>query len=123
MLRYTDWGIKHITPLLVEMDEREERFVSGGACNVDGYLPALLPKYSQPQRPGEVEWNTANCRNKRIMNDRVGLSAAQNTKDFLLQTYRRNMGGGKFVLLKDASAPIFVNGRHWGGFRVDYKAS
>ena len=123
MLRYTDWAIKHITPLLVELDEREERFVSGGACNLDGYLPALLPKYSQPQRPGEVEWNTANCRNKRIMNDRVGLSAAQNTKDFLLQTYRRNMGGGKFVLLKDASAPIFVNGRHWGGFRVDYQAS
>jgi methyl-accepting chemotaxis protein len=46
---------------------------------------------------------------------------AANTKPFLLQTYRRNMGGGKFVLMKDLSAPIMVNGRHWGAFRVGYR--
>jgi methyl-accepting chemotaxis protein len=28
------------------------------------------------------------------------------------------MGGGNFVLMKDASAPIFVRGRHWGAFRM-----
>jgi methyl-accepting chemotaxis protein len=31
------------------------------------------------------------------------------------------MGGGKFVLMKDLSAPIIVNGRHWGAFRVGYR--
>jgi methyl-accepting chemotaxis protein len=35
-----------------------------------------------------------------------------------LQTYRRDMGGGQFVLMKDISAPITVNGRHWGGLRL-----
>jgi len=44
-----------------------------------------------------------------------------NTKPFLLQTYRRDMGGGKFVLMKDLSAPIFVNGRHWGAFRIGFR--
>jgi methyl-accepting chemotaxis protein len=39
----------------------------------------------------------------------------------LLQTYRRDMGGGQFVLMKDASAPVFVAGRHWGGVRVGYR--
>lgn len=58
----------------------------------------------------------------RILNDRVGLRASHNTEPFLLQTYRRDMEGGQFALLKDASAPIYVNGRHWGGFRIDYKA-
>jgi methyl-accepting chemotaxis protein len=24
--------------------------------------------------------------------------------------------------MKDASAPIIVKGRHWGGFRMGYKA-
>jgi methyl-accepting chemotaxis protein len=38
-----------------------------------------------------------------------------------LQTYRRNMGGGKFMLIKDLSAPIFVRGRHWGAFRIGFK--
>jgi methyl-accepting chemotaxis protein len=38
-----------------------------------------------------------------------------------VQTYRRDMGGGQFVLMKDASAPINVNGRHWGGFRMGYR--
>ena len=27
-----------------------------------------------------------------------------------------------FALMKDASAPIVIRGRHWGGFRMGYKA-
>jgi methyl-accepting chemotaxis protein len=40
---------------------------------------------------------------------------AQNRKTFLLLTYRRNMGGGKFVLMKDLSSPILVDARLLGG--------
>jgi methyl-accepting chemotaxis protein len=40
----------------------------------------------------------------------------------LLQTYRRDMGGGTFALMKDASAPINIAGRLWGGLRVCYRA-
>jgi len=49
------------------------------------------------------------------------LSAGRNTRRFLLQTYRRDMGGGRFVLMKDLSAPIYVQGRHWGGLRMGYQ--
>jgi methyl-accepting chemotaxis protein len=45
-----------------------------------------------------------------------------NTQPFLLQTYRRDLGGGKFTLMKDVSAPIMVQGRRWGGLRVCYRA-
>jgi methyl-accepting chemotaxis protein len=31
------------------------------------------------------------------------------------------MGGGKFVLMKDVSAPIVVHNRHWGGFCIGFK--
>jgi len=33
------------------------------------------------------------------------------------------MGGGVFALMRDASAPVTVRGRHWGGFRMGYKAT
>ncbi len=87
----------------------------------NGYLPVHNAKFSQPQRPGDVEWNTANSRNRRIFNDRTGLAAGRNKKPFLVQTYRRDMGGGNFVMMKDISAPVTVNGRHWGGVRLAVK--
>jgi len=55
-----------------------------------------------------------------MFSDRTGLAAGQNKEKFLLQTYRRDMGGGKFVMMKDLSAPITVQGRHWGGLRIGY---
>ncbi|MCO6186719.1 methyl-accepting chemotaxis protein [Rhizobium sp. L1K21] len=92
------------------------------ACvDENGYLPVHNAKFSQPQRPGDVEWNTANCRNRRIFDDRTGLAAGRNTDPFLVQTYRRDMGGGNFVMMKDISAPIFIKGRHWGGVRLAVK--
>jgi methyl-accepting chemotaxis protein len=33
------------------------------------------------------------------------------------------MGNGQFVLLKDASAPIRIRGRHWGSFRIGFRQS
>lgn len=39
----------------------------------------------------------------------------------MMQTYRRDMGSGSFVLMKDLSAPIRVRGRHWGGQRLAFK--
>jgi methyl-accepting chemotaxis protein len=86
----------------------------------NGYLPTHNRKFSKPQGADPV-WNAANCRNRRIFNDRTGLAAGRNTRRFLLQTYRRDMGGGNFVLMKDLSAPIFVRGRHWGGLRLGYR--
>lgn len=92
------------------------------AVDVNGYLPTHNRKFSQPQRPGDPTWNTANCRNRRIFADRVGLGAGRSTRPFYLQSYRRDMGGGTFALMKDVSAPIFVQGRHWGGLRLAYRA-
>ena len=72
----------------------------------------MLPstkRYSQPQR-GDLAWDTANSRYRRIFNDRTGLASARNQRPFLLQTYRRDMGGGRFVVMKEVAAPINVQG-------------
>ncbi|ACB33890.1 methyl-accepting chemotaxis sensory transducer [Leptothrix cholodnii SP-6] len=90
------------------------------ATDRNGYIATHNRKYCHPQR-GDLAWDTANSRYRRIFNDRTGLASARNQRPFLLQTYRRDMGGGQYVLLKEASAPIMVAGRHWGGLRFAYK--
>lgn len=91
------------------------------AVDINGYLPVHNNKYSLPQRPDDPVWNAANSRNRRIFDDRAGLMAARNTRPFLVQVYRRDLGGGQFVMMKEVDAPVFVKGRHWGGFRTSYK--
>ena len=98
-----------------------EKVVFCIAADRNGYIACHNQRYNLPQRQGELLWNTANCRNRRIFNDRTGLASARNQRPFLLQTYRRDMGGGKFVVLKEVAAPIVLNGRHWGGLRLAFK--
>ena len=91
------------------------------AVDRNGYVATHNRKYCNPQRPGDLAWNTANSRYRRIFNDRTGLASARNKRPFLLQTYRRDMGNGEFVLMKEATSPIVVNGRHWGGLRLAFQ--
>ncbi|MCF8466607.1 MAG: hypothetical protein K9G33_04340 [Sneathiella sp.] len=100
---------------------KNDNIVFCAAVDRNGYLPTHNVKFSHSQRPNDPEWNAANSRNRRVFDDRTGLAAGRNTKPFLLQTYRRDMGGGNFAMMKDLSAPIVVKGRHWGGFRIGYK--
>jgi methyl-accepting chemotaxis protein len=118
--RFTAFTDKYLPEVQEEILGRSEKIVFCAAVDTKGYLPTHIRKFSQPQGKDPV-WNAANCRNRRIFNDRVGLTAGQHTEPFLLQLYRRDMGGGKFVMMKDLSVPIYVQGTHWGGFRLAYK--
>lgn len=108
-----------LPPILEAALEFNPKVVFCVAIDRNGYLPTHNAKFSKPQGTDPV-WNNANCRNRRMFNDRVGLGAGQNTKPFLVQTYRRDMGGGKTVVMLDVSSPIKVKGRHWGGLRIAY---
>ena len=100
----------------------DSRVMFCAAVDVNGYLPTHNKKFAQPQRAGDPVWNAANARNRRIFNDRVGLASGASVADFLIQSYRRDMGGGVFAAMKNVSAPITVQGRHWGGLRLAYRA-
>ena len=99
----------------------DPKVVFCAAVDRNGYLPTHNAKFSKPQGRDAV-WNAANARNRRKFDDRTGLRAARSTKRFLLQTYRRDMGGGQFALMKDLAVPIAVQGRHWGVIRLAYRA-
>ena len=114
--RFTDRLLPSIQePVLGE----DPRIVFCAAIDRNGYLPTHNIKFSKRPGPDPV-WNSANCRNRRIFDDRVGLQAGRNEQPLLIQVYRRDMGGGNYVLMRDLSAPIRVQGRHWGGLRLAY---
>jgi len=118
-------ALQHLENVLPDIQEDILGASQGMAfcASVDrnGYLPVHNLVYSKPQKPDDPAFNAANSRNKRIFDDRAGLSAARNTRPFLIQSYARDMGGGNVVWMKEIDAPIIVQGRHWGGFRTAYK--
>jgi methyl-accepting chemotaxis protein len=120
--QYVDFTDRVLPSIQDPIQKSDPRIAFCVAWAKGGYLPTHNPNYRQPQGKDPV-WNNANCRNRRLFNDRAVKKVAANTKPFLLQTYRRDMGGGNFVLMKDVSSPIFIRGRHWGAFRMGFRQS
>ncbi|WP_202683318.1 methyl-accepting chemotaxis protein [Skermanella mucosa] len=119
--RFSDAADRLLVGFLDGVLELSDRIVFCNAIDRNGYFPTHNTKYRHPQRPGDTRWNAAHSRNRRMFNDRVGLAAGRSREPFLLQAYRRDMGG-TFELMKDVSAPILVKGRHWGALRIAYQA-
>jgi len=119
--RILPWADQALPPFQEAFLARDPRMTFCVMIDRNGYLPVHNRIYSQPQRPGDVVFNTANSRNRRIFNDPAGLAAGRNTRSFLIQSYARDMGGGKMVMMREIDVPVKVRGRHWGGFRTAYK--
>ncbi|MGO8909746.1 MAG: methyl-accepting chemotaxis protein [Bradyrhizobium sp.] len=119
--RILDWADRALPAFQETFLAKDPRMVFCVMIDRNGYLPVHNKVYSHPQRPGDVAWNTANSRNRRIFNDPAGLAAGRNQRSYLIQSYARDMGNGKTVMMREIDVPIRVNGRHWGGFRTAYK--
>ena len=119
--RILNWADRALPPFQEAFLARDPRMAFCVMIDRNGYLPVHNKIYSHPQRRGDVVWNTANSRNRRIFNDAAGLAAGRNVRSYLIQSYARDMGNGKTVMMREIDVPIRVNGRHWGGFRTAYK--
>jgi methyl-accepting chemotaxis protein len=119
--RILNWADRALPDFQETFLARDPRMAFCVAIDRNGYLPVHNKIYSQPQRLGDVAWNTANSRNRRIFNDPAGLAAGRNTRSYLIQSYARDMGNGVTVMMREIDVPIRVKGRHWGGFRTAYK--
>jgi len=120
--RFLD-AIEEILPPIQEpLLAADPRMIFCAAVDRNGYLGVHNEIYSQPQRSGDLVWNNTRSRNRRIFDDRAGLSAARNVRPYLLQNYPRDMGNGVLILMREIDVPIRVFGKHWGGFRTAYKS-
>jgi len=111
---FTDATLPEIQePLL----QKFKQMIYAGAVDKNGYFPTHNLCFSKPLT-GDYDTDFAANRTKRMFNDPTGIRCGQHTDKFLLQTYKRDTG----EIMHDVSAPIFVNGKHWGGFRIGFKA-
>lgn len=119
--------LKHSTPydkfcdrVLPAIQERilndNDEFVYSIASDLNGYVPTHNNMFCKPLT-GDPEIDLVGNRTKRIFSDRVGSLVGKHTEEFKLQIYRRDTG----ELMFDMSAPIYVGGEHWGGFRIGYR--
>ncbi|BCB62148.1 methyl-accepting chemotaxis protein [Halomonas sp. A020] len=86
------------------------------ACDRNGYVPTHNAAVSR-EPTGDYEHDLKYCRSKRIFDDPTGSRCGTHEKPLLLQTYKRDTG----EIMHDLSVPIYINGKHWGGFRVGYQ--
>ena len=113
--KFTDQNLPAIQePLLIEFPN----IIFAGAVDINGYFPTHNKCFSKPLT-GNIEKDAISNRTKRLFNDPTGIRCGKHTDKFLLQTYKRDTG----EIMHDVSAPIFVNGKHWGGFRIGFKAT
>ncbi|MGL4975808.1 MAG: methyl-accepting chemotaxis protein, partial [Bosea sp. (in: a-proteobacteria)] len=118
---FTSFTDKVLPALQEPLLAADARITFCAAVDRNGYLPTHNRKFSQPPSDDPV-WNGVHARNRRIFDDGTGLASARNRKPVLLQAYRRDMGDGHFAIMHELASPIMVNGRHWGGFRIGFKA-
>ena len=116
--RYDAFTDKVLPAVQEKILQNMPHLVYAGAVDDQGYFPTHNKKFSQPLT-GDYQTDLVNNRTKRIFSDRTGARCGSNTKAFLLQTYKRDTG----EVMHDLSAPIFVCGKHWGGFRIGYHSN
>lgn len=119
MTPFTEMHERVVQSIIDGIRDSEPQVVFCSATDPNGYLAVNNSVWSKPQGDDPV-WNAANSRNRRLLDDPVSRASGRGTGPFRLQTYRRDMGGGRFDPMKDVSAPITVKGRHWGGFRIAF---
>lgn len=94
---------------------KDEQVVYAVLVDRNGYLPTYHRQSSLPPT-GDKEKDKAGDRTKRLFNNQVELTAARNREPFLKQAYRRDTG----ETIWDLTAPVHVNGKHWGAVRVGF---
>lgn len=113
---YDNYTDQHFPAIQEPILQRHPKVTYAGAVDRKGYFPTHNRKFSQPLT-GNYEKDLLQNRTKRIFNDRTGSRCGSNTEAMLLQTYKRDTG----EIMHDLSVPIYVNGKHWGGFRIGFK--
>ncbi|MGE0156209.1 MAG: methyl-accepting chemotaxis protein [Geobacter sp.] len=115
--RFDSFFDRSVSPLQESIVNRDSNVLYAICFDDKAYVPTHNQRYCKPLT-GNPELDRNNNRTKRIFSDHTGSRCASNLEGILLQTYRRDTG----EILNDISLPIYINGRHWGGIRIGYKA-
>jgi len=116
-LSYTDAYEQLLRPMFEQFIGQQAGLIYAIAVNNEGYAPAHHIKVSEPLT-GDFSIDNIKSRHRRIFfSTRAEKRRATHTAPFLLQTFVRDTG----EVLNDLSFPIYLNGKHWGGFIMGFQ--
>jgi methyl-accepting chemotaxis protein len=118
--RFNDFADLAVQPVLDAIAKKDRRIVSVVISDINGYLPTHLSEKSKPQQSGEAAWNALNCRNRCNFLDDATRKAIASEADFMMTTYRQNLGDNGFRAVKNVFVPLYFAGKRWGNFEVAY---
>ncbi|MDQ8755515.1 methyl-accepting chemotaxis protein [Sphingosinicella sp. LHD-64] len=119
--RFCEFADAWVRPILDRLMTEEPRLIATAITDINGYLPTHLSERSQPQRPDDPEWNAEHCRNRRNFIDDVTRRAIASDKEAMLATYGMELGGGRYLAVKNVFVPLYLGGRRWGNFELAYR--
>ncbi|MBB5687241.1 methyl-accepting chemotaxis protein [Sphingobium boeckii] len=118
--RFNGFADRYIQPILDRIARTDDRILGVACTDINAYLPTHMSSTSQPQRRGDPAWNALHCRNKRIFMDDATERAIRYEGDFMLVTYRQDLGQGRYRAVKSVFVPLWFDGRRWGNFELAY---
>ena len=109
-----------VQPLLDAVVASDNRVTGAVITDMNGYLPTHISARSLPQRPDDPAWNALNCRNRCNFLDDATARAIASDADFMLTTYRQNLGVHGYRTVKNVFVPLYFDGKRWGNLEVAY---
>ena len=118
--KFNSFADNVVQPLLDRITDADPNIIVSVISDINGYLPTHVSAKSLPQRPNDPAWNALNCRNRcNFMDDETARAVASDA-DFMLTTYRQNLGENGYRTVKNVFVPLSFNGKRWGNFEIAY---
>ena len=118
--KFNSFADNVVQPLLDRITDADSNIIVSVISDINGYLPTHVSAKSLPQRPNDPAWNALNCRNRcNFMDDETARAVASDA-DFMLTTYRQNLGENGYRTVKNVFVPLSFNGKRWGNFEIAY---
>jgi len=113
--RYSDFADR-VLPGIQEPILAENNFIAYAIATDDqAYVATHNDKFCQ-SLTGNYDTDLIANRTKRKFTDKTGSRCGSHTQKLLLQTYKRDTG----EVMHDLSVPVYIQGKHWGGFHIGY---
>ncbi|WP_200933192.1 MULTISPECIES: methyl-accepting chemotaxis protein [unclassified Sphingomonas] len=117
--RFVAFADAHVRPLLDRVVEGDDRVLATAMVDANGFLPTHISSRSLPQGPDPL-WNAEHCRNRRFFMDEQTALNLKSEAPFIVETYRQDLGGGRYRPVKSICLPLHVKGRRWGNVEFAY---
>ncbi len=119
MNRFVAFADAHVRPLLDRAVAADRRVIATAIVDANGFLPTHISSRSHPQGEDPL-WNAEHCRNRRFFDDEQTVANLKSDAPFTMETYRQDLGGGRYRPVKSVSLPLRINDKRWGNLEFAY---